>query len=313
MGGSAGSNQSTAGLLVVDKPAGLTSHDVVARARRVFATRKVGHAGTLDPMATGVLVLGINSGTRLLGHLSLARKTYLATIRLGASSSTDDREGELGKLTDASGVEVAVVETALDTLRGEIMQRPSSVSAIKVDGRRAYARVRDGEVVEIPERKITVYNLDILHVVTAGQFLDIDISTEVSSGTYIRAIARDLGESLGVGGHLTALRRDSLGPFRDEFAHNLKDLEKAMDPWARVLSLAQIARLNWPIFNLSQAQSVAVRVGQRIPWPEELGQPKIALIDHEGELAALAEKRDESCAYFAVFPSGIGSPSSLRP
>jgi tRNA pseudouridine55 synthase len=301
-----------AGFALVDKPAGLTSHDVVARVRRVFKTRKVGHAGTLDPMATGVLVLGVNAGTRLLGHLSLADKSYVGTIRLGATSSTDDAEGELGPVSDSSSVSVEDVEEVLATLRGEIMQRPSSVSAIKIDGQRAYARVRNGELVEIPERRITVYQLDVIDMVREGNFTDIEVSTKVSSGTYIRAIARDLGEALGVGGHLTSLRRTSIGPFSQDMCHNLEDLEALDNPWVNVLPLAKISEMIWPIFTLTQEESSAVRMGQRISWPEGFAQPMIALIDSEGELAALAEKRDSSCSYIAVFPSDVRSPSNLR-
>lgn len=302
-----------AGFLLVDKPAGMTSHDVVARARRIFATRKIGHAGTLDPMATGVLVLGVNAGTRLLGHLSLSDKSYLGTIRLGAASSTDDREGELGLVSDSSHVSPEAIEEVLTTLRGEIMQRPSSVSAIKIDGQRAYARVRDGQLVEIPERKITVYQLEVVGIGSFREFMDIDVCTKVSSGTYIRAIARDLGESLGVGGHLTSLRRTSIGPFNEAACHNLEDLEALSDPWVDVLPLADIAKMIWPVFTLTHEQSLAVRMGQRISWPEDFSEPVIALIDSVGELAALSEKHDSSCSYIAVFPSGVRSPSNLRP
>lgn len=302
-----------AGFVLVDKPAGLTSHDVVARARRIFMTRKIGHAGTLDPMATGVLVLGVNAGTRLLGHLSLADKTYVGTIRLGAASSTDDSEGELGPVRDSSSVSAEAVEVVLDTLRGEIMQRPSSVSAIKIDGQRAYARVRNGQLVEIPERKITVYQLEVMSMARAVNFTDIEVRTKVSSGTYIRAIARDLGEALGVGGHLTSLRRTSIGPFSEAICHNLEDLAVLDNPWANVLPLAEIAEMVWPVFTLNHEQSLAVRMGQRIFWPESFTQPMIALIDSDGELAALSEKRDSSCSYIAVFPSGVRPPSSLCP
>lgn len=302
-----------AGFLLVDKPAGMTSHDVVARARKIFATRKIGHAGTLDPMATGVLVLGVNAGTRLLGHLSLSDKSYVGTIRLGATSSTDDREGELGLVSDSSHVSSEAIEEVLGTLRGEIMQRPSSVSAIKIDGQRAYARVRDGQLVEIPERKVSVYQLDVVGVAPSGQFMDIDVCTKVSSGTYIRAIARDLGESLGVGGHLTSLRRTSIGPFNELTCHNLENLEELSDPWSAVLPLANIAKMIWPFFTLTPEQSAAVRMGQRIAWPEGFSEPMIALIDSEGELAALSEKRDSLCSYIAVFPSGVQPPSNLRP
>ena len=311
MGTSAVIARVPAGVLLVDKPAGITSHDVVARARRIFNTRKVGHAGTLDPMATGVLVLGINSGTRLLGHLTTSQKTYLGTIRLGAASSTDDREGELGPLTNASDLHADEIEAALEELRGEILQRPSSVSAIKIDGRRAYARVRDGQVVDIPELNVTVLNLEVVHMDSHGDFLDIEVNVTVSSGTYIRAIARDLGEALGVGGHLIALRRTSVGAFGQEVAHDLDLLESAADPWVHSLSLAQVAALTWPIFDVGVDQSAAVRMGQRIPWPDVCTQPVIALVDHEGILAAIAQKVDERCAYIAVFPSGAQSPSTL--
>jgi|DEB0MinimDraft_12_1074336.scaffolds.fasta_scaffold00119_6 tRNA pseudouridine55 synthase len=301
-----------AGFLLVDKPAGMTSHDVVARARRIFGTRKIGHAGTLDPMATGVLVLGVNAGTRLLGHLSLADKSYVGTIRLGAASSTDDREGELGLVSDSSYVSPEAIEEVLVSLRGEIMQRPSSVSAIKVNGQRAYARVRDGQLVELPERKVSVYELDVVGITSAGEFMDIDICTKVSSGTYIRAIARDLGESLGVGGHLTSLRRTAIGPFNEATCHNLEGLEALSNPWVDVLPLAEIAEMIWQVFTLTAEESMAVRMGQRISWPEAFSQPVIALIDSEGELAALSERRDSSCSYIAVFPGGVRSPSNLR-
>jgi tRNA pseudouridine55 synthase len=301
----------SAGFLLVDKPAGLTSHDVVARARRIFKTRKIGHAGTLDPMATGVLILGVNAGTRLLGHLSIADKTYVGTIRLGAASTTDDAEGELSPVRDSSGVSSEAIEAILGTLRGEIMQRPSSVSAIKIDGQRAYARVRNGQLVEIPERKTTVYQLDVISVKRAGNFTDIEVSTKVSSGTYIRAIARDLGEALGVGGHLTSLRRTSTGPFSEANCRDLEELATSDNPWATVCPLAEVAKIVWPVFTLDHEQSVAVRMGQRISWPENSTQSMIALLDSDGELAALGEKRDTSCSYIAVFPSGVRPPSSL--
>ena len=311
MGTNAVIAQVAAGILLVDKPAGITSHDVVARTRRIFNTRKVGHAGTLDPMATGVLVLGINSGTRLLGHITTSHKTYLGTIRLGAASSTDDREGELGPVINASDLHADEIEVALDELRGEILQRPSSVSAIKIDGRRAYARVRDGQVVDIPERNVTVFNLEVVRMDSHGDFLDIDVNVTVSSGTYIRAIARDLGEVLGVGGHLIALRRTSVGAFDQEVAHDLDILESAADPWAHTLSLAQVAALTWPIFDVGADESAAVRMGQRIPWPDVFTEPVIALIDHEGTLAGIAQKVDQRCAYIAVFPSGAQLSSTL--
>jgi tRNA pseudouridine55 synthase len=216
------------GLVVVDKHAGLTSHDVVARLRRILGTRKVGHAGTLDPMATGVLVCGVGRGTKLLGHLALDTasnaKAYTATIRLGATTTTDDAEGEVVEAADAAaaaGVADAAVTAGIAALTGPILQVPSTVSAIKVDGRRAYARVRAGEQVVLPARPVTVSTFTLL----ARRGTDVDVAVECSSGTYVRALARDLGAALGVGGHLTALRRTRVGPFRLEHARTLPDLE----------------------------------------------------------------------------------------
>jgi tRNA pseudouridine55 synthase len=209
------------GLVVVDKPAGLTSHDVVARLRRILGTRKVGHAGTLDPMATGVLVCGVGRGTKLLGHLALDTKAYTATVRLGAATTTDDAEGEVVATADASRVDDAAIAAGIAALTGPILQVPSSVSAIKVDGRRAYARVRAGEEVVLPPRPVTVSAFTLL----GRQGPDLDVAVECSSGTYVRALARDLGSGLGVGGHLTALRRTRVGPFHLEHARTLPELE----------------------------------------------------------------------------------------
>ena len=215
----------TSGLVVVDKPAGLTSHDVVARLRRILHTRKVGHAGTLDPMATGVLVCGVGRGTKLLGHLALdtasTAKAYSATIRLGATTTTDDAEGETVTTTDPSAVTDEAIDAGIAALTGPILQVPSSVSAIKIDGRRAYARVRAGEQVVLPSRPVTVSTFTVL----ARRGADLDVAVECSSGTYVRALARDLGAALGVGGHLTALRRTRVGPFRLEHARTLPELE----------------------------------------------------------------------------------------
>ena len=222
------------GLVVVDKPGGLTSHDVVGRLRRLLGTRKIGHAGTLDPMATGVLVLGVERATRLLGHLALDTKAYAATIRLGVATSTDDAEGEVIATADAAGVDEADVRAGMAALTGAIEQVPSSVSAIKVDGKRAYRRVRDGEQVELAARPVTVseFALDAVH--RGAGYTDLDVRVECSSGTYVRALARDLGTGLGagagvgvgagVGGHLTALRRTRVGPFALDTARTLDEL-----------------------------------------------------------------------------------------
>ncbi len=208
------------GLLVVDKPAGWTSHQVVSRCRRLYGTRKVGHAGTLDPMATGVLLVGLNRATRLLGHLAGQDKSYQATIRLGVDTVTDDAEGEITSRRGAHNISEAAVLTAVSTFVGRIDQIPSAVSAIKVDGKRSYARVRAGEQVQLAARPVSVTRFDVmgLREVTLGDseptaVLDIDVVVDCSSGTYIRALARDLGEQLGTGGHLTALRRTRVGGF----------------------------------------------------------------------------------------------------
>lgn len=209
------------GLVVVDKPSGMTSHDVVGRLRRILRTRKIGHAGTLDPMATGVLVCGVGRGTKLLGHLALDTKAYTATIRLGAATSTDDAEGEVLTTADASGVDDAAIAAGMAALTGAIEQVPSSVSAIKVEGKRAYALVRAGEEVVLPARPVTVSQFALL----ARRGPDLDVDVECTSGTYVRALARDLGAGLGVGGHLTALRRTRVGPFTLEHARTLEELE----------------------------------------------------------------------------------------
>jgi tRNA pseudouridine55 synthase len=226
------------GLLVVDKPAGWTSHDVVGRVRRLVGTRKVGHAGTLDPLATGVLVLGVERATKLLGHLALDTKTYLATIRLGVETSTDDAEGEPTATADASGVDDAAIGAGVAALTGDIAQVPSTVSAIKVDGRRAYERVRAGEEVTLAARPVHVARFDVLAIRREGPTVDLDVLVDCSSGTYVRALARDLGRGLGVGGHLTALRRTRVGPFTLEHARDLETLAAEADGEAGRASLS---------------------------------------------------------------------------
>lgn len=215
------------GLIVVDKPGGMTSHDVVARVRRLARTRRVGHGGTLDPMATGVLVIGVGRATRLLTYVIGAGKSYTATIRLGQSTVTDDAEGEVVASTPAGAVTDEAVRAALAVLTGEIDQVPSAVSAIKIDGQRAYKRVRDGETVELPARRVTVSRLDVRAIRRdTPDVVDVDVDVTCSSGTYIRALARDAGVALGVGGHLTALRRTSVGAFTLAEAATLDQLEE---------------------------------------------------------------------------------------
>ena len=248
------------GLVVVDKAAGMTSHDVVARVRRLAGTRKVGHAGTLDPMATGVLLLGVNRATRLLGHLMLTEKAYDATVRLGAGTNTDDAEGELGEQLSTEHLTEDDVRSAAGGFVGAIEQVPSAVSAIKIDGERAYKRVRAGEDVVIPARPVTVHELLVTDVRRDGPWLDVDISVRCSSGTYIRAIARDLGRALGVGGHLTALRRTAVGPFVREDARTLEQLADDFE----LLDISEVARRCFPAVDLDEDGARDVAVGRKL-------------------------------------------------
>jgi tRNA pseudouridine55 synthase len=213
-----------AGLVIVDKPGGMTSHDVVGRCRRIFGTRRVGHAGTLDPMATGVLVIGIERATKILGLLTGASKSYAATIRLGQTTSTEDAEGKLLQEVSAEHLTEPAIATAISGLRGDIMQVPSTVSAVKVGGQRAYKLAREGQVVELAARPVRIDRFEMLAVHRHGQLLDLDVEVDCSSGTYIRALARDLGDALAVGGHLTALRRTRVGRFGLDRAHSLDEL-----------------------------------------------------------------------------------------
>ncbi|BBX44113.1 tRNA pseudouridine(55) synthase TruB [Mycobacterium cookii] len=214
----------SAGLVVVDKPAGMTSHDVVGRCRRIFGTRRVGHAGTLDPMATGVLVIGIERATKILGLVTETAKSYAATIRLGQSTYTEDAEGIVTKQVSAQNVTDEAIESATAALRGDIAQVPSAVSAIKVDGQRAYKLAREGRAVELAARPVRIDRFEVLAVRRHDELVDVDVEVDCSSGTYIRALARDLGAALGVGGHLTALRRTRVGRFGLDLAHTLDDL-----------------------------------------------------------------------------------------
>ena len=251
-------NAVQSGLVVVDKPPGFTSHDVVARLRRIMGTRKIGHAGTLDPMATGVLVCGVGRGTKLLGHLALDTKAYAATIRLGVTTSTDDAEGEVVATADPSAVDDAAVAAAMTALTGAIEQVPSAVSAIKVDGKRAYARVRAGEEVVLAARPVTVSEFGLL----ARHGADLDVVVECSSGTYVRALARDLGAALGVGGHLTALRRTRVGPFALQHARTLAELEH--DP-ALSLSLDAAVAVAFPRRELDAVLAADIAHGRPLP------------------------------------------------
>jgi len=244
------------GLLVVDKPAGWTSHDVVGRGRRLAGTRKVGHAGTLDPMATGVLVLGIGRATRLLGHLALTDKAYDATIRLGATTVTDDAEGDVLDERDPSGVTDEAVAAGLAALTGDLEQVPSSVSAIKVDGVRSYTRVRAGEQVELKARAVTVSRFALLE----RRGADLDVTVECTTGTYVRALARDLGEALGVGAHLTALRRTRVGPFDLARARTLEQLAEDLS----LLPLDDAVAASFPRRELDTDEAVALSYGKKL-------------------------------------------------
>lgn len=281
------------GLVVADKPAGMTSHDVVARVRRVAGTRKVGHAGTLDPMATGVLVIGLDRATRMLGHLTLTEKSYDATVRLGATTTTDDAEGEVIATTSALDVSEDAVRAALREFEGAIMQVPSSVSAIKVGGKRAYALARSGEEVELAARPVTVHAIEADEFRREGAFLDFRLGIRCSSGTYIRAIARDLGATLGVGGHLTALRRTAVGPFTVDNANT--DLDH-LD----VIPIAEAARSAFPSVDLSEEHANDVRFGRKLALALG-GDGPHALFAPDGEFLALYEQDGDLARAVAVF------------
>lgn len=283
------------GLVIVDKPGGMTSHDVVARIRRLAHTRRVGHAGTLDPMATGVLVIGVEKATRLLGHLTLTEKAYRATIRLGQSTTTDDAEGESlpapgddlagpgggARVTRAADVSRESLDTEIAKLTGEILQVPSSVSAIKVNGQRAYKLTRAGQAPELAARPVTISEFRVTATRRVSDFLDVDAVIGCSSGTYVRALARDLGTALGTGGHLTALRRTAVGPYTLAQAHPLKDLENADGPalgggttepsavpW--VIPLAEAAAAAFPRLDLTAGEARRLAQGARLPVPASL-------------------------------------------
>lgn len=294
------------GLLVVDKPQGWTSHDVVARTRRFAATRKVGHAGTLDPMATGVLVLGIGRATKLLTYVVGADKEYTATVRLGVTTTTDDAEGEVLAVSDASGVTAQALDAAVAALTGPILQVPSAVSAIKVAGERAYARVRAGEQVVLDARPVTVSRFDVHErrpaVVDGTAVLDVDVTVVCSSGTYVRALARDVGAALGVGGHLTALRRTRVGGFPLDAARTLDELAaEPEDVPLTVLPLADAARATFPVRDLTDAEARALSFGQSLAPVADGPGGTVAAIAPEGTLVALVEQRGPRVRPVLVF------------
>ena len=280
------------GLVVVDKPAGLTSHDVVARVRRLAGTRRVGHAGTLDPMATGVLVLGVGRATRLLGHLAGHDKEYDATIRLGATTTTDDAEGEVVATADATAVTDAAIAEHLAGLVGDLLQVPAAVSAVKVDGRRAYQRVRAGEQVELAARPVHVAAFDLL----TRRGNDLDVHVQCSTGTYVRALARDVGAALGVGAHLTALRRTRVGAFTLAEAATLDQLadDFVMTPLAAAVAAA------FPRWDVTADDARRLAFGQRLA-PVGLDSGPVGAFAPDGAVVAIVEERDGAVRPVAVF------------
>ena len=292
------------GLVIVDKPGGLTSHDVVARIRRLAGTRRVGHAGTLDPMATGVLVVGVEKATRLLGYLTLTQKQYDATIRLGQSTSTDDAEGEVTFTASAKGVSAAALTVdelakAVSELTGEIQQVPPAVSAIKIDGQRAYKLTRAGAAPELKPRPVTVYEFTVTDVRPAGDLLDVDAAVRCSSGTYIRALARDLGRKLGTGGHLTALRRTRVGGYGLDAARTLDQLAERFE----VMPLAEAAAATFGRRDLSADEARRLAHGGRLPAGPAgtgTGSPTAAFAP-DGSLVALLAEQDGQARPLVVF------------
>ncbi len=285
------------GLVIVDKPAGWTSHDMVARIRRLAGTRRVGHAGTLDPMATGVLVVGVDKATRLLGHLTLTEKEYLATIRLGQATDTADAEGAVTGGASAAGLDAAAVRAAAAALTGDIQQVPPAVSAIKVDGKRAYKLARQGEAPVLAARPVTVREFAVGELRPAGDLLDVEVRVVCSSGTYIRALARDVGEALGVGGHLSMLRRTRVGPYGLSDAGTLDDLARQ---W-RVIPLAQAARAAFPRRRLTGDEAAALSHGAALAATGDGGDGPVAAFGPDGAFIALVEDSGGRARPVAVF------------
>jgi tRNA pseudouridine55 synthase len=281
-----------AGLVVVDKPAGLTSHDVVARMRRLAGTRRVGHAGTLDPMATGVLVIGIDKATRLLGHLAAHDKDYLATIRLGVSTTTDDAEGDVVATADPGAVSDEAISSAMAALTGDLQQVPAAVSAVKVDGVRSYARVRAGEHVELAARSVQVARFELLE----RRGAELDVAVTCTTGTYVRALARDLGVALGVGAHLTALRRTRVGGFSIDAAATLESLSGDL----RVIPLADAVAASFPRLDVSADDARRIGFGQPVGFDLPSDAP-VGVFGPAGQVLALMQLRDGAARSLVVF------------
>ena len=289
------------GLVIVDKPGGMTSHDVVSRCRRMFGTRKVGHAGTLDPMATGVLVVGIERATKILGLLTATAKSYSATIRLGQATATDDAEGEVLQSVSTSGVDNAAILAGIGALRGEISQRPSAVSAVKIGGKRAYQLAREGQQVELAARTVRIGRFEVLAIRRGGPFIDVDVEVDCSSGTYIRALARDLGADLAVGGHLTALRRTRVGGYGLDHARTLEQLDEHP---ALSYTLDEACLLAFPRWDITEAQAVDAGHGRPLPAAGIAGV--YAATDPAGRVIALLEDRgDKSKSVVVIRPATL--------
>ena len=288
------------GLVIVDKPGGMTSHDVVARIRRLAGTRKVGHAGTLDPMATGVLVVGVDKATRLLGYLTLTEKEYAATIRLGQSTNTDDAEGEITATATAAGVSAETLAKEVARLTGEILQVPPAVSAVKVGGQRAYKLTRAGAAPELAPRPVTVHEFTVTATRAAGDLLDVDATVRCSSGTYIRSLARDLGAALGTGGHLTRLRRTRVGGYGIERASTLEQLAERLD----VLPLEDAAAAAFPRRDLTMDEARRLATGARLPAAADApatDQGPVAAFAPDGRLIALVTEESGQARPLVVF------------
>jgi len=284
------------GFLVVDKQPGMTSHDVVSVARRSLGTRKVGHAGTLDPMATGILVLGFNNGTRLLQYITDGDKDYLATMVLGSATVTDDSQGEVIDTTDASHISDQQIEDEIAKMRGTILQRPSSVSAVKIDGERAYNRVRSGEDVVLPAREVTISSLEILQIRRMDSAIEVDIHVTCSAGTFIRAIARDCGAALGVGGHLNSLRRTRIAGFGLKRAVTLDQL-KSKD--FETLDIADVARSTFAVREIALDEKIELSFGRALAANPD--NNIYAGIDSSNQLIALLQNVDGKAKPIAVF------------
>jgi tRNA pseudouridine55 synthase len=292
--------QAQSGIVVIDKPPGCTSHQVVAKIRRLAETRKVGHAGTLDPMATGVLIVGIEKATRLLGYLASSEKAYEATVRLGIATVTDDAEGEVTASIGAVGLDEQDIERAMAALRGEILQVPSAVSAIKIDGVRSYRRVRGGEVVNLTSRPVQVSRFVAVTrraaEVDRVEVLDLDVEVECSTGTYVRALARDLGAALGVGGHLTRLRRTRVGTFDLNEAQTLEEAEKGLD----IVPLNAVIQKSFATLEVTDAQASHIRNGRRLT-NLLLPNSTTALVTQAGDFLALYRQEGADAVAEAVF------------